>query len=199
MFSGWKSAAALGVLAAALGGCSHDYQDSRPPSDRVDKDNPGIQGFDVITASDKMSADLLALPQLNADRNQWTIVVGNMEDQTSQHGFGHNYDIFLARLKTNLARQSHGRVQLIENRDKFYNLRNKELELPNERDDFKQGGGQAGTPAAPQSVQPDYILHGVARDLPNGRSNYYMMEFDLSNLRNRMIAWNNAYEVTVRQ
>lgn len=199
MVNGWKSAAAIAIVAGAMIGCSHDhYQDARPPSDRVDPSSPGLQGYDVISASDKMAADILALPQLNADRNQWTIVVGNMEDHTTQRGFGPNYDIFLGRVKTNLAKMSHGRVQLIENRDRFHQLRNQELEGANERDDFGQGGGNTARPA-PAAIQPDFILHGVARDLPNGGTNFYQLEFDLTNLRNRTIVWTNEYDVTIRR
>ena len=200
MLSGRMSLAVLGALGAALAGCGHSsYEESRSPSNRVTPDASGLQGYDVISASDQMAADLLALPALNADVHQWTIVVGDMKDETTERGFGHNYNIFLARLKANIAKLSNGRVTLIENRDTFHNLRGKELDSPNERDDFGQTGGNAGLPAPAAAIQPDYVLHGVARDLPNRGSNYYNLEFSLSNLRNRTIPWVKDYEVTVRR
>ncbi|HZL34607.1 MAG TPA: hypothetical protein VFC78_04800 [Tepidisphaeraceae bacterium] len=199
MFSGCKSMAAMAILAAGLAGCGDKgYQNSRPPSDRIDPANSDLQGYDVISASDKMAADLLSSYELNNSHNRWTIVVGKMEDDTSDRGFGHNYDIFLERLKTNLAQQSHGRVTLIENKARFHDLRNQELEGANERDTFGQGGGSAPA-AAPQAIQPDYELYGKVTDLPGRGSTYYLMEFNALNLQNRTLPWSNKYEVTLKR
>jgi Peptidoglycan-synthase activator LpoB len=196
MFCGWKSVAAIGVLAGIVAGCGgKGYQDERPPVDQVNSGG-GLQGYDVRSASDQMAADLLALPELNASRNQWTIVVDRMEDSTIDKTFTRNYDIFLERLKVKLFQNGHGRVQLIENKAKFHDLRNKELES-GAPDTFGQAGGDTAAP--PAAVQPDFSLYGKALDLPNRDNNYYMLEFSLTDLHRRTIVWGKQYEVTIKR
>jgi hypothetical protein len=198
MYSGWKWIAA-GVLAmGVVVGCAsdkpHAFGEDRPPSDQVNPDDRGLQGFDVMAASDQMAADLLAQPELNASQTQWTIVVDHVDDLTTDNIFRHNYDIFIERLRTKLFQLGKGRVRLIENRSRFQELRNKELSS-GERDDFGQAG--AGQPAAaPAEVQPDFVLYGKAMDLPNRANNYYLLQFDLTNFKTREQVWSKEYEVT---
>jgi len=195
MFSGCRWLAAAGLLLAAMG-CSHDrpheYGQQRPPVDQIDPRDRGIQSMDVIAASDKMASSLLSLPELNASKVQWTVVVDKVVDNTRDRTFMTDYQIFLERLRVNLSKQGHGRVQLIENRDQFYNLRNRELENGG-RDDFGQGSGRQ--PGAAQSIQPDFSLYMKASDLPNRATNYYFLEFTLTDMHNRTQVWNDAYEV----
>ena len=142
-----------------------------------------------------MAVDLLSLPDLKAGIHPLTIVVGTMKNETTDRGFGANYDIFLARLKTNLSQMSHGRITLIQNKDSFHDLRKQELETPDTRGDFAQTGGASGAPPASAAIQPDYELDGVAHDLPNRASNYHLLEFSLNNLHNRTILWTREYDV----
>jgi hypothetical protein len=194
-----KSFAAAALVAgaaftlAAAPGCSPSYSDQRPPLDELDKRDRGLQSKDVLAASDEMAADLLALPELNDSRDRWTVVVMPMKDKTSGRDFVGNYEVFIRRLRTNLAKQGRGRVQLVENRDELYKLQDKELDR--ERDDFGQGAG--GNPAAGQRLQPDYSLYGTAYDMPNRGTNYYQVEFNLVNLKNGATEWTNTYEVRV--
>jgi peptidoglycan-synthase activator LpoB len=195
MFSGWKRYAAMTGVLAALVGCSHDkpheYGQQRPPADQIDPRDRGVQSMDLITATDRLAADLVASEAVRDSPNQLTIVVDTMEDLTSERSFHTNYQIFLERLKVNLAKYGHGRIQLIENKSQFHNLRNRELE--NERDDFGQGAGRQDRP--PQAIQPDFSLYGKAMDMPNRATNFYMLEFNLTNLRNRTLAWSNEYHL----
>ena len=168
-------------------GCGPSYQSQRPPVDELDKRDRGLQSKDVLAASDKMAMELLALPELNASKEQWTIVVDRMEDNTSGRDFHGTYDIFLARLQTNLSKQGRGRIQLIENKQRYNELRARELE--HESDQFGQGGGE--------SVQPDYSLVGKVSDLPNRGTNYYYMQFTVVDMKRRTRVWDGAYEVKV--
>jgi Peptidoglycan-synthase activator LpoB len=140
-------------------------------------------------AADKMSRDLLADPTLNASSTAWTMVVTSMEDKTTDRANHINFDIFLQALKGDLAQKSAGRVQLIENKAEFHNVRNQELE----------GGDQFGQGAAPApaAINPDYALTGTAMDLPNRATNFYQIEFKLVNLHNRTLAFNRVYQVKV--
>lgn len=178
---------------AAGTGCSPSYQDQRPPIDELDKRDRGLQSKEVVEASDQMAMDLLKLPELNDSRERWTIVTVPMSDKTSGRDFMGSYEVFIRRLRQDLARQGRGRVALVENRDTLYKLQDKELDK--ERDDFGQGAG--GNPAAANRIQPDYSLKGTAYDMPNRGTNYYNVEFELVNLKTGVTEWTNAYEVRV--
>ena len=141
MQSGYQKILAAGLLLGL--GCHsdrpHEYGEDRPPVDRVVHDDRGLQSKDVVSSTDQMSMDLLALPELNASRSRWTIVVGHIDNMTAERRG--DLDIFIERLRTKLATMGHGRVQLIENRAKYRQLQSQELEQPGNGDEFGQGGG----------------------------------------------------------
>ncbi len=142
-----------------------------------------------------MAMDLLADPQLNASKTQYTIVVDGVENKTSDPRA--NLDIFIQRLQTELFQQGRGRVQLIENRDKLHELQSKELESTQSPDTFNQGSGNHPAPG-PAGIQPDYSLYATMMDMPDRHTNYYNCQFKLTSLRDRTIAWQGQYEVKVR-
>jgi hypothetical protein len=171
----------------------HDYGRQRPPVDSLDEGDRGLQSKDIVTASDLMARDLLAFRELRQSPTLWTVVVDRVEDRTTDRSFPMtNFDIFLERLRSNLSEQGPGQIRLIENKARFQNLRGRELE--SERDDFRQGSG-ARPGGAP--VNPDYALYGKAYDLPNRRTNYYYIQFDMVNLQTREQVWSRKYEVKV--
>ena len=184
-----------GALALALAaGCAPSYEEQRPPMDQLDSRDRGLQSKDVIQASDALAMDLLSLPELNDSREQWTVVVDRVEDMTRDNLFRGDYNIFLQRLQTQLSRQGRGRIALIENRDRFYDVRGRELESERE-DDFGQGG--RGPRRAPEAINPDYALRATAMDLPGRGTTYYNLQFDLVDLNSRQIVWTGDYEVRV--
>ena len=183
---------AAALFAGAVSGCAPSYNDQRPPVDQLDSRDVGLQSKDVLQASDRLAMDLLSLPELNESRSQWTVVVDRVEDRTRSQMFRGDYNIFLQRLQTNLARQGRGRVRLIENRDRFYDIRGRELESERE-DDFGQGG--PGPRRAPEARSPDFALRATAMDLPNRGTVYYNLQFDLVDLHTREIVWTGQYEV----
>jgi hypothetical protein len=182
-YRGWVVVGLLGVMA----GCQ-TYADRRPPVDQLDSRDKGLQSKDLLNVTDTMTADLLSLPALNQSQTQWTIVTTNTENETSK---AMNYDIFIDRLKTNLSRQSSGRVTLIENKAKFNQLRNKELDQP--QDTFGQGDGTSAT----GRIQPDFALYGKVQDMPNRGTDTYRFEFTLTNLKSGVQVWSRDYLVKV--
>jgi hypothetical protein len=194
MYTGAKSFLAMALLVLAAG-CHpdrpHDYGDQRPDIDSLDDRDSGLQSKDVVTASDQMARDILASPLVRQNPTQLTVVPKRLEDHTIDHRGFTNYDIFLARLRSNLAMQGSGQVTILENKAKLANTRNEELD--NERDDFQQGGGQRPL----GRIQPNYALNGKVFDLPNRGTNYYFLEFNLVDIRTGVIAWTNKYEVKV--
>jgi hypothetical protein len=194
-----KALLSLGLLiAVGVGvGCQqdrpHEYGQQRPPVDRLDRRDRGLQSKDVVSASDQMTMDLLALPELNESRARWTIVVDRVENLTADRR--RDLDIFLERLRVNLAQQGRGRVQLIENRDKLRDLQARELEQV--RDPYGQGGRP--TMPGPAGIQPDFALYGRIMEMPNRATSYFFCEFTLTDLHTREQVWTNAYEVRVQR
>lgn len=201
-----RSVASLALgTALALGavGCTsptdkpHDYGQERPDIYDLDARDKGLQSADVNMAADQMAADLLALPALNASREQWTIVVTPVKDNTIDRQGGPNYNIFIQALQDRIARGGQGRITLISNRDDFYDVRSRELESGGGGPDEFGQTGRTGPGGASEAINPDYALNGVIMDMPNRGTNYYQIEFRLQNLRNRTIPWTRVYPVKV--
>ena len=161
--------------------------------DTIDERDRGLQSKDVVSASDLMARSLASDDALRRANAKWTMVVDRFEDRTVDRRFNVNYDIFIERLKTNLAKYGKGDVTLVENKSRLNQLRNKELDSGGTRDEFGQGSGGGG----PSRVQPDFSLYGKAFDLPNRGTNYYLLEFTVVNLRNGVQVWTDQYEVKV--
>jgi PBP1b-binding outer membrane lipoprotein LpoB len=166
----------------ALAGCTKDYGTQRPDVSQLDKRDSGLQSKDVVQASDDMAMKLLSDPTLNASKERWAIVVDRVENRTVNSRF--DLDVFLQRLKAKLAQQGHGRVQLIENKDKLHEMQSRELE---------EGSSAAGA----KGIQPDYALYCRIEELPNRGTSYYQMTFTLTDLHTRELAWTDMYEVRV--
>ena len=179
---------ASGLLIVAGIGCSSD-RPVRPPVDELSNGGRGLQGKDVISASDQMAQQLLALPALNASQQQWTIVVDHVANlSTTQR---QNLDLFLNRLRVKISMLGQGRVTLVENRAKLQQLQANELDVqPN--NPFGQGGMM---PGATGRVQPDFALSATLSDLPNEETNYFLVQFALTDLHRGISVWDGMYEV----
>jgi PBP1b-binding outer membrane lipoprotein LpoB len=183
--------ASLVLVAGCTQDRPHRYGQQRPDVDSLHPADRGLQSKDVVSASDQMARDLLGADELRRSQVQWTMVTDRMEDRTLGRDFAGNYDIFIQRLRSNLGVYGKGNVQLIENRARLEQLRGRELDGP--RDQFQQGSG-----AAPMGrLQPDFALHGKVFDMPNRGTNYYLLQFDVTDLRSGAIVWSNKYEVRV--
>ena len=180
-----KAVLSLG-LALGVFGCNqdrpHEVGEARPDVDSLHHEDRGLQSKDVVAASEQMARDILAAPEVRQSPAQLTIVADRFEDMTRDRNWSVNYDIFLSRLKSNMGLYGKGQVTLIENKGKLNYLRSKE------RDDM---------PGATPRLQPDYALSGKAYDLPNRGTNYYLLEFNLTDLRSGTITSINKYEVKV--
>jgi len=192
------SSLALALSSVALIGCHsdrpHEYGRQRPPVDQIDSRDRGLQSKDVVAASDQLAMDLMALPEINTSPTQVTIVFTTVENLTSDPRV--SYDIFLERLRVNVARLGRGRVAVIDNRDRVANIQSRELDSAPNSDRFGQGGSPQGG-GGPGGIQPEFALYGKLSELPNRATSYYLATFQLTNLRTRQIAWTNQYEVKV--
>jgi hypothetical protein len=176
-----KSIASLSLAAitAIAGGCTSDhkpddYHHQRPDVTDVDSRDRGLQSSEVVEASEKLTAELLALPEVNQSPRRLTIVFTNLEDLTHTRQF--NYDIFLERLKTEMSYKGRDRIAFVTNKDKYYGTRSRELDgVRGERDD--RG------PAPTNRVQPDFALTGKVMELPNRGTDYYLFTYSLTDIR----------------
>ncbi len=193
-----KVLVAMGLLTVAAMGCSndtpHEYGEQRPDINQLAPGDAGLQSKDVQASTSQLAQDLLGAPRLNASRTQWTLAVSTVEDMTRDHMFNTNYDIFIESLRGAISEKGQGRIQLIENKDTFHAIRDKELEGPS-ADPYKQGGGSGN--AAPAAINPDYILYGKALDMPNRSTNFYLLQFTVFNAQTREQVWVGTYQVKV--
>jgi Peptidoglycan-synthase activator LpoB len=190
-----------GVLACSAAACEdkpHEYGQERPPVDQIHSGGEGLQSKDLLAATDQMAMELLALPALNQSDTKWTIVSETMEDHTMSGRSRENYDIFINRLKTQLYQQGNGRIALIENRDRFHDLQNRELEGAGGSDEYGQGSGEVAAPGG-VGIQPQYALYGDMEELANRGVSTYRAEFKLTNFKTREIVWNGEYIVNVKR
>lgn len=193
----------LGMLALGAGvGCADtdrpsEYGRQRPPVDQLDRRDRGLQSADVQKASDDIAMALLSSPELRGSDRRWTMVISDVEDLTRDRKFrGIDYNIFLERLRSNLVNQGRGQIRLVENRDRFYDVRSRELESELEgADEFGQGEGSARR--APAAVSPDFGLYAKALDMPNRGTTYYLINFIVTNLKTREQVFVKDYEVKV--
>jgi hypothetical protein len=169
------------------------YSRERPPADRLDRRDRGLQSYDVLAAADQMAQSLLTLPEVQQSPERLTVVVDRVENLTATQR--NNLDIFLEQLRIEVARQGRTKIQLITDRAVLRDIQSRELEQPA---DEGFGGAGAGQPApGPAGIQPEYALHAQASDLPNRGTNFYQFVFTLTNLRTREDIWTDSYEVRV--
>lgn len=180
----WMTIAALGL---SLAGCS-SKPEGRPPIDELTKYPRGLQGKDVISASDQMASSLLALPELNASDHRWLIVVDRVENMsTTQRG---NLDVFVDRVGVNVSKMGRNRVQLLSRKAALRDVQSRELDGTGDR------FGQGGTGSAPGGrLQPDFALNATVSELPNRDTTFFYVQFTLVNMRTGEIAWTDDYPV----
>ena len=171
-----------------LGGCASEPK-GRPPVDELTEYPRGLQGKDVISASDQMAQSLLSIPEINASDTRWLIVVDRVDNMSqTQRG---NLDVFVDRVGVNLNKLGRNRVQLLSRKAQLAAVRSRELDAaPGDR--FGQGGlGGSG----PNRLQPDFALNATVSELPNRETTFFYVQFTLVNLRSGEIMWTDDYPV----
>jgi hypothetical protein len=159
-----------GAILIGTAGCSSNNGNQSPPANSSTASTPR-QAKDVGSAIDEMAADLLTVPQLNAVDGQWTIVIADVNNRTTDPKF--TYEIFSQRLAATLGS---GRIVPIENRAKH-----------------RDAGG--ARPAATEQI-PDYSLNITIEEMPKPTTRYYQITATLTNLETREQVWvSPPYEV----
>jgi hypothetical protein len=147
---------------------------------------------DLIAATDKMARDLAQQLDVASRQSPPRIFVGHIENKTS--GRHLNYQVFLARLRAALnASGTANRLEFVRERQFVESQREREY-----------GGKDPDSTAAAYQSRADYVLTCEVYDLPSGGTNYYLMDYQLVELRDAAtgpdvgsgaIVWENSYEV----
>ena len=191
-----------GLVAAALAvnACQQTPMNRGQSGYRMDptSDSPAEYGSqsprsaDLINATDKMAADLASRVDITDPDSPPKIFVGNIENKTSlPHK---NFQVFLVRLRAQLQKSGarHG-LEFIREREAVEEYRQEEY-----------GGKDPQSTAAAYRSRADYVLTAEMYDLPSGGTNYFLVDYQLIQLRDAdtgpdvgsgSIVWENAYEV----
>ncbi len=148
---------------------------------------------DLINATDRMAQSIAQRIDIVNPSNPPRIFVGQIENKTSTMRH-QNYQVFLVRLRSLLQDSGtrHG-VEFVRERTFVEEQRAREY-----------GTKDAASTAAAYQSRADYVLTCEIFDLPAGGTNYYLMSFQLVQLRDAAtgpdidsgaIIWEGMYEV----
>ncbi len=188
------------VIVIALSGCQSTPKNEGSAGGRIDPtsdaksevNSTDLRSADLVNSTDRMAGDIAQRLDINNRSSPPVIVVGPMENGTSRAE--QNYQIFLERLRAQLlsAGTRHG-LQFVRERAFVEQAR-----------DIEYGGKDPNATAQAYQSKADYLLTGKVSDLPSGATNYYLVSFQLVQLRDARsgpdvgsgaIVWENMYEV----
>lgn len=169
-----------GVGFLFLTGCSGAVQSGH---------NTALDSVDLIQMTDDMAARIIADPDVqNAIREEGKlkVVVQPVENQMVGEVLPRGpAEAFTARVRSLLAKAAPGDFIWIMNRDAFYRLRGKELDVD--------------LGPSPEAIDPRYALQARFSSLTDEdmkhRSSYYLCVYELLNLETRNVLWSGSYEV----
>ena len=165
-----------------LGGCANDTAVAHGH-------NTALDGADLVKMTDDMSMKITASPvvqQAIQREGKLKVVVQPVENNmTAEILPSGPANAFTGRLRTLLSHHARDQFTWIMNRDAWYFLRRREL-------DIDPG-------PSPDAIQPEYALTAKFSTLTNEdsrrRSTYYLCVYELTNLQTREILWTDKYEV----
>jgi hypothetical protein len=151
-----------------------------------------LRSQDLVSATDKMAQDIASRLDIANRQSPPRIFVGQIENKSVMRE--QNYQVFLARLRAELNSSGarHG-LEFVRERQYIEQQRDREY-----------GGKEPDSTAAAYKSRADYVLTCEIYDLPSGGTNYYMLDYQLVQLRAAdtgpdvgpgTIVWENMYEV----
>ena len=151
--------------------------------------NTALDGTDLVRMTDDMAMKIPASPAVQQAIQQdgrLRVVVQPVENNmTAEILPSGAANAFTGRLRTLLSHHARDQFTWIMNRDAWYYLRRREL-------DIDPG-------PSPDAIQPQYALTAKFSTLTNEdsqrRSTYYLCVYELTNLQTREILWTDKYEV----
>jgi hypothetical protein len=189
---------AVGLL--SLAACQTPPPNVGTSGYRIDptSDSPSEYGVtrprsqDLVTATDQMARDIAQRLDITDRESPPIIFVGRIENKTGNPH--HNYQVFLVRLRSQLNSSGarHG-LDFVRERQFVEAQRDREY-----------GGKDPYSTAAAYQSRADYVLTCEVYDLPSGGTNYFLLNYQLVQLRDAVsgpdrgagtIVWENSYEV----
>jgi hypothetical protein len=151
-----------------------------------------LRSEDLVTATNRMAQDIAQRLDVNNRHSPPIIFVGEIENKTSARH--ENLQVFLARLRTELnTLGTRNGLQFVRERRYIETQRQREF-----------GEKDAESSAGAYKSAADYVLTCEVYDLPSGGTNYYLLDYQLVQLRDAKsgpdigpgaIVWENKYEV----
>ena len=169
------------ILLVILCGCTNAVQSGH---------NTALDSLDLTQMTDRMASSIAgssAVQQAIARHGgSIRVVVQPVENEMTAEILPRGQaDMFTARVRYLLSKHDRLQFTWIMNRDAFYALRQRELEVD--------------LGPAPDAINPDYALTARFRTLTKEdskmRSSAYLCVYELSNLSDRTILWTDKYEV----
>jgi hypothetical protein len=188
------------ILIAALGGCETPPKNDGSSGGRIDptsdasseKNSLDLRSADLVNATDRMAADIASRLDINNRNSPPRIFVGKIENKTNAPQ--QNYQVFLQRLRAQLnASGARSGLQFIRERQFVEDTRHEEY-----------GNSDPNATAQAYASKADYVLTCEIFDLPNAGTNYFLLDYQLVQLRDAAsgpdvgsgaIVWENSYEV----
>jgi hypothetical protein len=151
--------------------------------------NTALDSVDLVQMTDDMAARIVADPEVQraiAAEGSLKVVVQPVENQMVGEVLPQGEaEAFTARVRALLAQAAPGNFTWIMNRDAFYRLRARELDVD--------------LGPAPEAIDPKYALQARFSSLtdedPKHRSSYYLCVYELLELQTRNVLWSGKYEV----
>jgi hypothetical protein len=151
-----------------------------------------LRSADLVAATDQMAQDMASRLDVVNRASPPRIVVGRIENRTSRPE--QNLQVFLARLRAqlNASGARHG-LEFIRERDYVEEQREREF-----------GGSEPEFSAEAYRSRADFVLTCEVYDLPSGETDYYLLDYQLVQLRDSVtgpdvgsgaVVWENSYEV----
>lgn len=151
--------------------------------------NTALDSVDLVQMTDQMSRSIIAEPRVNdalRKNGQLMVVVQPVENRlTGEILPAGQAEAFVARVRFLLSKHAPEKFAWCMNRDDFYKLRGREIEVD--------------LGPAPERVQPQYALTARFMSLTHEnsklRSAGYLCQYYLTNLKSGEVLWVGRYEV----
>ena len=169
-----------GFLFFLCSGCTSAVQSGR---------STALDSVDLVRMTDDMAGRIVADPRVQAaiaSEGQLAVVVQPVENRMIAEVLPRGpAQAFTARVRVLLSRHAKDRFLWVMNRDAFYDLRAREVDID--------------LGPAPERVQPRYALTSIFSSLTKEdlkrRSAYYLCEYQLTDLTGGNLLWSGSYEV----
>jgi hypothetical protein len=179
-------------IALAGAGCEKTRDELQPDMDRVRAGDHGPQCANLREMATIMAPKVLACRDIAQNPNRITVAMLHMDNKTEDMR-GRDLDIYVARLSGLLqSAEASDRVLFVETAKDLAQLQADALGgVP--RDPYGDAGRT--TPAPTGQIPAQFALHGTVYSMVQGRTNYYLFQFKLTNLVTGGVSWSDQYDV----